>query len=116
MKIITETFGNVLVAHAPDELTEDSTGALVDTVHAAFASGQTAIVLQMENSETFDSSGLTQLADLQDELREENGSLTMCGLSETGRTIFRITRLEHEFEICESVIDAVTRLQSNQRT
>lgn len=112
MQIITETFGPVLVAHAPDELTSESVDSLLAAVEAGVADGQQAVVLQMENTDLFDSAGLTALAELNEELHDQGCGLTLCHLSETGRTVFHVTRLEQELEICDSVIDAVTLLQS----
>ncbi len=108
MQITTETFGNVLVVHTPDELTEDTEVAFLDALEKPIAAGQVNIVLQMDRSESYDSAGLSALVDLQDRLREEGGNLKVSGLDDPGRKIFEVTRLQERFDLFESVIDAVS--------
>lgn len=107
MQILTETFGDILVAHAPDELTDDAAHLLANTLARAADAGQVKVVLQMDRSDGFDSAGLTTLLDIQDRLREGGGGLKVCGLTETGRKVFEITRLDRRLELFESLIDAV---------
>ena len=73
MQLSTETFGNVLVAHTPDELTEDLASAFFDALAAPLASGNRRIVLQMDRSEAYDSRGLTALLDFQDRVKQAGG-------------------------------------------
>ena len=47
------------------------------------------------------------LLDLQDRLRDAGGGVKICGLTETGRKVFEITRLDRRFEVFDSLIDAV---------
>ena len=107
MQISTESFGDVLVAHTPDELTEETVSLFRDALAKPIEQGQVKIVLEMERSETFDSAGLTALVDLQDELRHSGGNLKVSGLKDPGRKIFEVTRLDQRFDLFESVIDAV---------
>ena len=100
MQVSVETFGNVVVAHTPDELTEETAPSI--------GSGHVNIVLQMDGSELYDSAGLTSLLDLQDQLHEHGGKLVVSGLDEIGRKIFELTRLDRRFDLYESVIDAVS--------
>ena len=112
MQISTETFGNVLVAHTPDELTEDTAAAFFDALDAPVESGHLRIVLQMDRSEIYDSSGLTALLDFQDKLKESGGSVKISGLADHGRKIFEVTRLDQRFDVFGSVIDAVASFGS----
>lgn len=107
MQILTEIFGDVLVAHAPDELTDDAAHLLANTVGRSADGGQVKVVLQMDRSDGFDSAGLMMLLDLQDRLREAGGGVKVCGLTVTGRKVFEITRFDRRFEVYESLIDAV---------
>jgi anti-anti-sigma factor len=111
MQISTETFGNVLVAHTPDELSEDTAGLFLEALSGPINSGQKSLVLQMDRSELFDSMGLTALLDLQDDLREQGGQLALSGVADTGLRILEVTRLDKQFDIFESVIDAVSSMQ-----
>ena len=108
MKIATEVFGNVLVAHTPDELTEDTVSMLHDSVSGPIGNGIVNVVLQMDSTEIYDSLGLESLLDLQDELREKGGNVVISGLQETGAKIFEITRLDRRFDVYEAIIDAVS--------
>lgn len=108
MQINTETFGDVLVAHTPDEVTEETTHQFVDTLNESVDGGQLNIVLQMDRSDQYDSAGLTALVELKDSIRSKGGTLKISGLADPGRKIFEITRLENRFEIFDSVIDAVS--------
>ena len=111
MQLTTETFGDVMVAHTPDELTEDNAVEFLDAFEQAIAAGQVKIVLQMDRSDTYDSGGLTALLDLQDRLRERGGNLKVSGLGDPGRKIFEITRLDQRFDVFDSVINAVASFQ-----
>ncbi len=107
MQILTETFGDVLVAHAPDELTDDPAHLLAAAVRKGLNAGRTKVVLQMDRSDSFDSAGLTALLDVQDEVRDAGGSIKVCGLTDAGLKVFEITRLARRFELFESLVDAV---------
>ncbi len=107
MQITTETFGDVLVVHTPDDLTEETSRLFVDAVESHLKNGRSAIVLQMDRSELYDSVGLTTLLDLQDQAREGGGTVKISGLADPGRKIFELTRLDQRFDLFDSVIDAV---------
>ncbi len=107
MQVTTETFGDVLVAHTPDELTEDTLSVFFGTLDAAVEDGQSNIVLQMDATDFYDSAGLTRLVELHETLLEHGGNVKICGLVDVGRKVFEVTRLDQRFDIFESVIDAV---------
>ncbi|QDT65597.1 STAS domain-containing protein [Calycomorphotria hydatis] len=112
MAITCEVFGDVLVAHAPEEVVDDTMSPFTNELSNMAERGQKRIVLQLDQSDTFDSAGLTTLLDFQDSLLELGGHLKLSGLTEVGETIFSMTRLDECFDICESVIDAVQSCQS----
>lgn len=107
MQITTETFGDVLVVHTPDDLTEETSRVFVAAVEGHLSNGRSSIVLQMDRSELFDSVGLTTLLDLQDQARQAGGTVKISGLVNPGRKIFEVTRLDQRFDLFDSVIDAV---------
>lgn len=111
MQINTETFGNVLVAHTPDELTEETIPTFIEALERNIQEGRVSVVLQMDRSETYDSVALTGLLDLQDRLRSQGGGMKISGLEDPGRKIFEVTRLDRRFDLFESVIDAVSSFQ-----
>jgi anti-sigma B factor antagonist len=112
MAINTETFGRVLVAHTPEEFHEEAARELMTTLETPVSQGTVCVVAQMDRTETFDSAGLTALLDLRDELRQHGGNLKVCSLTETGQKLFEITRLDHDLDTFDSVIDAVASFLS----
>lgn len=108
MQITTEIFGNVLVAHTPDELTDDNSVEFVSSMEKAIDEQHFQVVLQMDRSESLDSAGLTALLDLQDLTRERGGNLKISGLEDYGKKILEMTRLDQRFDLFDSVVDAVS--------
>lgn len=107
MQLTTETFGNVLVVHTPDDLTDEIAPLFHQKLSEQIAQGKANVVLQMDRTDAFDSAGLTVLLDVQDELREHGGNLKVSGLVDPGRKIFEVTRLDQQLDLFDSVIDAV---------
>ncbi len=104
MNLPTEVFGNVMVIHSPEEL-----GADQADLFKAYMTGQERnnIVLDLDNTESIDSDGLTALLDVQDKLREQQGDLKIATTNSINRKILEITRLDRQLEVFDSVIDAV---------
>lgn len=109
--LTTETFGQVMVVHTPDELLADNSPGFLEALDAAIAAGNLRMVLEMDRTDQYDSAGLNTLLDLQDHLREKGGVVKISGLGETGRKIFEVTRLNQRFDLFDSLIDAVSSLQ-----
>ena len=107
MKLTTENFGMVAVVHTPEDLTERMGEVVRESIHDQISQGRRSIVLDMTSTESFDSEGLTALLDAKDAASHSGGSLKICGLPSTGRKIFELTRLDQQFELFESLIDAV---------
>lgn len=108
MPLTTELFGNVLVVHTPEELTEAAAGEFLTELGQEIEAGRARVVLEMDRTETYDSAGLSVLLDLQDKARGVAGGVKVSGLTETGRKIFEVTRLDRRFDLFESLIDAVS--------
>jgi anti-anti-sigma factor len=104
MQLTTETFRDVLVAHAPDELNHERAEQFVDFVTGLVPRN---VVMDLDGTEMLDSSGLEALLNAQRGLREDGGELKISTTNATNRKILEITRLDQEFEVYESVIDAV---------
>ena len=107
MQITTETFGDVVVVHTPDDLLDETSRLVTEAIEDHLRKGCSQIVLQMDRTDGFDSVGLTSLLDLQDQARQAGGGMKVCGLPDLGRKIFEVTRLDQRFDLFESVIDAV---------
>ncbi|MHB8902192.1 MAG: STAS domain-containing protein [Thermoguttaceae bacterium] len=104
MNYSTEVFGDVVVLHTPEELNEDQSGPF-----ARYLRGleQKKVVIDLDNTETIDSTGLKSLLDNQSQLVSERGTLKIATTNSTNRKILEITRLDLQLEVFDSVIDAV---------
>jgi len=107
MKLTTENFGAVTVIHTPEDLAERMGEVVKDSVRFQIGQGRRSVVLDMSVTETFDSAGLTALIDCKDLVGEVGGDLKICALTTTGGKIFELTRLDQQFDLFESLIDAV---------
>jgi len=104
MKLPTEIFGNVVVVHTPEEVSEDHAPAIENFLTTRERSN---VILDIDGTETFDSAGLTALLDAQDCLREFQGDLKIAVTNNVNRKILEMTRIDQQLEVFESVIDAV---------
>ena len=99
-----ETFGQIAVVHAPEELAREH----AEVFRQAVASlSQKKIVLDLDHTELLDSAGLTSLMDLADDLRATGGELKVATSDATNRKILEITRLDQYFEVYATVLEAV---------
>ena len=108
MNLPTEIFGNVVVVHTPEELGQDQSEGFV-----SFLAGleRRNVVLDLDNTESLGSAGLTSILDSQDRLRELGGCVKIATGNNSNRKILEITRLDEQLEVFESVIDAVKSCQ-----
>lgn len=104
MNLPTETFGAVTVVHTPEEMGTDQAAPL-----AACLVGleRDNLVLDLDHTELIDSVGLESLLGVRDRLRERGGAVKIATTNPTNRKILEITRLDLQFEVFDSVIDAV---------
>jgi anti-sigma B factor antagonist len=104
MNLPTEIFGDVVVVHTPEEL-----GAEQGDGFTAYVSSlaRPSVVLDLDATEDLDSRGMTALLNVQDELRGASGEAKIATTNAIHRKILEITRLDQQFEVFESVVDAV---------
>ena len=108
MQLPTEIFGDVIVAHTLEELGE----GLAEAFEAYMREIEPRqVVLDLDNTETIDSAGLTAVLNAQDELRKSGGNLKIATSNAINRKILEITRLDQRLEAFDSVIDAVKSYQ-----
>jgi len=104
MQLATEVFGDVVVVHSPEELAADQADAfercLAETTPRR-------IVLDMDNTETLDSQGLTALLNSHEHAQKQGGGLKIATTNAVNRKILEITRLDRRLDVFDSVIDAV---------
>ncbi len=104
MNLPSEIFDDVIVVHTPEELGADQCDdfeAYMSTVE------RNNIIFDIDNTETLDSRGLAAILDVQDAFREKMGDVKIAATNLMNRKIFEITRLDHQLEVFDSVIDAV---------
>ena len=104
MNLPTETFGDVVVVHTPDELGFEQ---IADFEAFLSTLAPCKIVVDLDSTELLDSAGLASLLDAQDRLREAGGDVKITTTNQNNLKIFEITRLDEQLEVFESVIDAV---------
>ncbi len=104
MKLPTEIFGDVVVVHTPDDINED----FAENFWMFLTSlDQHKVIVDLDGTESFKNEGLEALLDAQDALRLRQGDLKIMTGSNVNRKILEITRLDHQLEVFDSVIDAV---------
>ncbi len=89
------------------ELTALAEGVLMDSYNQASAEGARAIILDFEDLEYMNSSGIGLLVTLLIRINREKQKLLTYGLSEHYRSIFQITRLDEAIGIYDSEEEAV---------
>ena len=65
------------------------------------------LVLDFQNVSHMSSGALGMLITLHKRIREKGGDLRLCGISESIYEVFKITRLNEVFNVCDSREDAV---------
>ncbi|MCH7726642.1 MAG: STAS domain-containing protein [Planctomycetes bacterium] len=104
MNLPTEIFGNVVVVHTPEEISEDH----ADQFQRLLTSQERVkVIVDLDGTESIDSAGLEALLDAQEQLRGESGDLKISTTNSVNRKILEITRLDQQLEVFDSVIDAV---------
>jgi anti-anti-sigma factor len=104
MNLTTETFGDCIVVHAPQDLGRDQADRVENFLHTL---QRVKIVLDFDDVEQVDSAGLTALVNAQEALRALGGDLKVSTTSTVNRKILEITRLDRQLDVFDSVIDAV---------
>jgi anti-anti-sigma factor len=104
MTLPSEIFGEVVVVHAPEEISEEHAQQLTNLLTSL---ERVNVVVDLDGTETIDSYGLTCLLDVQQQLCLAGGDLRISTLNASNRKILEITRLDQSLEVFETVLDAV---------
>ena len=104
MNLQTEIFGDVIVVHTPEELGTEQCSAFEAWIPSL---DRRNMVLDLDATETIDSTGLESLLSVQDRLRDMGGEAKIATTNSTNRKILEITRLDQQLEVFESVVEAV---------
>jgi len=108
MNLPSEIFGEVIVVHTPEELGADQSEDFQAYVPRLERHN---VVLDIDNTETLDSAGLTAILNAQQTLQEGGGEVKIAATNAMNRKIFEITRLDQQLEVFDSVLDAVKSFQ-----
>ncbi|MGV3607665.1 MAG: STAS domain-containing protein [Planctomycetaceae bacterium] len=104
MKLATETFGSVTVVHTPEELGGDAVKQLEEHLTSL---DRVNIVVDLNGTENIDSLGLEALLNAQESLRALGGDLKIATDNSSNQTILRITRIDEQLEVYDTVLTAV---------
>lgn len=104
MKLPTEIFGDVVVVHTPEELGGDLASHLEGFLTTLERHN---VIIDLDGSETIDGTGLEALINAQEALRALAGDLKLSTQNTANCKILEITRLDQQFEVFDTVIDAV---------
>jgi anti-anti-sigma factor len=104
MQLTTETFGDVVVVHTPDEVTLDNAAEMERLLTSL---DRNKVIVDLDNTESIDSAGLTALLNVQDQLRQEGGDLKILVTNSVNRKILEITRLDQQLDVFATVVEAV---------
>ena len=98
---------NACIIDVEGELTAFAEDVLMDAYNQACAKGARVIVLNFENLEYMNSSGIGLLVTLLIRINRENQKLLSYGLSDHYRSIFQITRLDDAIVVYDDEEEAV---------
>jgi anti-anti-sigma factor len=104
MNLPTEVFGDVVVVHTPDEITADNAEELENFLTTLERS---LVIVDLDETESFDSRGIEAILSSLDSLRTMGGSLKIATANITNRKIFEITRIDEQIDVYDSVLEAV---------
>ena len=102
MTFSIEALGTSTVVAVGGQLTINNRGEFKERVLALLADGNTDFVIDFDDADYIDSSGLGVLVSLSKHIRDARGRLKLAGLNEDLRRLFALTRLDSLFEIAES--------------
>ena len=108
LRLESRPVGDVLVVQCHGRIVA---GNEVFTLHAFVGDSFVKygdVVLQLDNVEFIDSSGLGALVRLTQAARVKGGDLKLSGVSERIRKTLKMTNLDSQFEIYDSVEEAIT--------
>lgn len=104
MNLPTEVFGDVVVVHTPEEIGQEQSVQIREYLTTLERS---KVVVDLDGTESIDSAGLSAFLDAQDAIREVRGDIKISTANTANQNILKITRLDKQLEVFDSVVDAV---------
>ena len=100
----------------PKVVGEDDIEALYDEIMDEIPAGESPrIVVDFDNVEFISTGFLGQLTSVKNSLAKQDGRLILCSIRPTQREIFRVTHLEHFFELADDIPKALEMLEKPPR-
>ncbi len=108
MNVDVKEFGNVNVIHIKGNLMGGpETMSVHDKVKELIDKGKLSIVIDLSKVKWMNSSGLGTMMGCLTSLRNAEGELKLCGVTEKVKSLFMITKLITLFDTYSTVEDAV---------
>ncbi len=111
MQLNERLVGNVLVVSLQDDRLDAATAQpLKERLHQHALDGCTKLVLNLEQVQFMDSSGLTVIISTLKALSERGGQLVVAGVGNNLTSLFQLTRLDKVFQVYANAGQAVRAL------
>lgn len=107
MQISEKKVDDVQILALTGRFDTTTTHSVLQRLDAATAHSPARVVVNLENVNFVDSTGLSTLVHGTKQSRLQDGDLYLCGLQQQVRIIFELTRLDKFFEIFATEEDAI---------
>ncbi len=104
--------GDVSVLSVRASLDAHTAAELKPIVIALADSGVRKVVVNLEQLKLIDSSGVGVLISLFKRVRAAGGQVCFAGVKAQPKEVFRLLRLDRSLDICDSVDEAIAKLNS----
>lgn len=94
--------GSILERHEADDLLEEVEELILD--------GETKMIIDLQNLDYLNSSGLNVLLNILTKARKENGEVVICGVNDKLKKLLVITKLDAVFKFAVNCEEAAKRL------
>ena len=105
----TETDGEIAVIHLEGAVDAHTAPKFEESVQTVIDAGQNKIVVDCERMTYISSAGLGVFMCFIEEVRDENGDIKICGLTEKVKQPFEILGFESLYDFCSDVESAKAR-------
>jgi anti-sigma B factor antagonist len=107
--VATETDGEIAVIHLEGAVDAHTAPKFEEAVQTVIDEGRNKIVVDCERMTYISSAGLGVFMCFIEEVRDENGDIKICGLSEKVKQPFEILGFESLYDFCPDVESAKRR-------
>ena len=108
MQISERKVNDIQVLELAGRFDTTTANSVLQWIDAATTKPPAKVVVNLENVNFVDSTGLSTLVQRTKQSRMQDGDLYICGLQQSVRIIFELTRLDKFFEIFPAEEDAIS--------